>query len=241
MGLARTPGPAGQWALPAGAHLLVGSLPSSDKWRGYLADAEDLPHLVEGWHVISGRLGGLTKRWRFDRMATVVNPNTGRVTSSFAAVAKHYGVALKLSPPRHGNRKGSVEKANDSAARRSAGGGPSRTTSRRPRSKPPWMRSELARATAGSASVTGQDHRRTARGRRGRVGSTLGYQERFGTTCLRRPSVRPGLTKRMTSANWPRPLPGRRPERHRARMHIEQSSFVAFRTVVSRSLRSCFL
>jgi transposase len=112
------PDPPAHWGLPGGAHLLVGSLPSSGKWRGYLADAEDHAHLVEGLHVISGRLGGLTKQWRFDRMATVVNPNTGRVTTSFAAVAKHYGVQLKLCPPRHGNRKGSVEKSNDSAAQR---------------------------------------------------------------------------------------------------------------------------
>jgi len=51
-------------------------------------------------------------------MATVVSPNTGRVTATFVAVAKHYGVAVKLCPPRHGNRKGSVEKSNDTAAQR---------------------------------------------------------------------------------------------------------------------------
>ena len=112
------PDPPAHWGLPGGAHLLVGSLPSSGKWRGYLADAEDQAHLVESLHIISGRLGGLTRQWRFDRMATVVSPNTGRITASFAAVAKHYGVAVKLCPPRHGNRKGSVEKANDSTAQR---------------------------------------------------------------------------------------------------------------------------
>lgn len=51
-------------------------------------------------------------------MATVASPNTGKVSASFAAVAKHYGVHVALCPPRHGNRKGSVEKANDSAAQR---------------------------------------------------------------------------------------------------------------------------
>jgi len=74
--------------------------------------------LVEALHVIAGRLGGLTKAWRFDRMATVASPNTGRVTATFAAVAKHYRVHVTLCPPRHGNRKGTVEKANDSAAQR---------------------------------------------------------------------------------------------------------------------------
>jgi len=112
------PDPPGHWGLPGGAHLLVGALPSSGGWRGYLADAEGHAHLVEGLHVVSGRLGGLSKAWRFDRMAAVASPNTGRVTATFAAVAKHYGVAVELCPPRHGNRKGSVEKANDSAAQR---------------------------------------------------------------------------------------------------------------------------
>ena len=112
------PDPPAHWGLPGGAHLLVGALPSSGKWRGVLADAEDHAHLVEGLHVISGRLGGLTKTWRFDRMATVASPKTGRVTATFAAVAKHYGVHVALCPPRHGNRKGTVEKANDSAAQR---------------------------------------------------------------------------------------------------------------------------
>ncbi len=51
-------------------------------------------------------------------MATVVSPDTGRVSASFAAVAKHYGVMVKPCPPRHGNRKGTVEKANHSAAQR---------------------------------------------------------------------------------------------------------------------------
>ncbi len=83
-----------------------------------MTDSEDQPHLIDGLHAVSGQLGGVPKQWRFDRMATVVNSNTGRVTASFAAVAKHYGVQLKLCPPRHGNRKGSVEKSNDTAAQR---------------------------------------------------------------------------------------------------------------------------
>ena len=51
-------------------------------------------------------------------MATVVNPDTGRVSASFAAVAKHYGVTVAVCPPRRGNRKGVVEKANHAAAQR---------------------------------------------------------------------------------------------------------------------------
>jgi len=112
------PDPPEHWNAGAHAHLLVGALPSSGKWRGVLADSEDHAQLVEALHAVSARLGGLPRRWRFDRMATVASPNTGRVTASFAAVAKHYGVHVDLCPPRHGNRKGTVEKANHSAAQR---------------------------------------------------------------------------------------------------------------------------
>ena len=51
-------------------------------------------------------------------MATVCHPGTGRITASFAAVAKHYGVSVAICPPRRGNRKGVVEKANHTAAQR---------------------------------------------------------------------------------------------------------------------------
>jgi ketosteroid isomerase-like protein len=51
-------------------------------------------------------------------MATVISPGTGRVSASFAAVAKHYGVTVRPCPPRRGNRKGVVEKANHVAAQR---------------------------------------------------------------------------------------------------------------------------
>jgi transposase len=112
------PDPPAFWQAGVEAHLLVGALPASGRWRGVLADSEDQPHLIDSLHQVSTRLGGLAKRWRFDRMATVVNPNTGRVTASFAAVAKHYGVHVDLCPPRHGNRKGTVEKANHTAAQR---------------------------------------------------------------------------------------------------------------------------
>jgi transposase len=63
-------------------------------------------------------LGGVSRDWRFDRMATVISPATGRVSVSFAAVAKHYGVTVRPCPPRRGNRKGVVEKVNHVAAQR---------------------------------------------------------------------------------------------------------------------------
>jgi len=63
-------------------------------------------------------LGGVTRVWRFDPMATVCDPGSGRVTAPFAGVAKHYGVAVAICPARRGNRKGVVEKVNHTAAQR---------------------------------------------------------------------------------------------------------------------------
>jgi transposase len=100
------------------AFLLVGALSHSGKWRGVLAERADQPHLVDGLHRVAHALGGLTRSWRFDRMAAVVHPDSGRVSATFAAIAKHYGVTVALCPPRRGNRKGVVEKANHSAAQR---------------------------------------------------------------------------------------------------------------------------
>ncbi len=100
------------------AHLLVGSLAHSGRWRGYLSAQTDQPYLVEGLDRISRGLGGISQRWRFDRMATVCQPGSGRVTATFAGVAKHYGVMVKSCPPRAGHRKGVVEKVNHTAAQR---------------------------------------------------------------------------------------------------------------------------
>ena len=112
------PDPPEQWGWGKHAHLLVGALAHSGRWRGVLCESEDQPHLIDGLHRVAGALGGLTRDWRFDRMATVVSPESGRVSASFAGVAKHYGVAVKPCPPRRGNRKGVVEKANHVAAQR---------------------------------------------------------------------------------------------------------------------------
>ena len=51
-------------------------------------------------------------------MSTVCHPESGKVTATFAAVAKHYGVQVAICPPRRGNRKGVVEKSNHTAAQR---------------------------------------------------------------------------------------------------------------------------
>jgi transposase len=112
------PDPPAWWGQGKNAHLLVGALSCSGAWRGVLAESEEQPYLVASLHGVCGRLGGLTRRWRFDRMSTVCHPETGDLTASFAEAAKYYGVAVDVCPSRRGWRKGVVEKANHSAAQR---------------------------------------------------------------------------------------------------------------------------
>lgn len=91
------------------AYVLLGTLPHSGRIRGVPAESLDQAHLVEAMHAVCERLGGTARRWRVDRMATVIVPGSAEVQASFAPVAKHYGVAVDPCPPRRGNRKGSVE------------------------------------------------------------------------------------------------------------------------------------
>ena len=46
-------------------------------------------------------------------MVAVVASGTDRIQASFAAVAKHYGAAVDVCPPRRPRRKGAVEKGID--------------------------------------------------------------------------------------------------------------------------------
>lgn len=112
------PDPPPAWGWGSNASLFVGALAHSGRWRGCLAESKDQPHTIDALDQITRKLGGLTRVWRFDRMATVCHPGSGRLTASFAGVAKHYGVQVAICPPRRGNRKGVVEKANDTAAQR---------------------------------------------------------------------------------------------------------------------------
>jgi transposase len=105
------PNPPASWGWGPTAHVLVGALPHSGRWRGWLAERDDQPHLIEGLDRLTRRLGGVSGRWRFDRMSTVADPKTGRLQPSFGPVAMHYGVSVAVCPPGHGWRKGAVEKA----------------------------------------------------------------------------------------------------------------------------------
>ena len=100
------------------AYVLVGSLSHSSKFRGWFSESDDQGHLIVGIHEVLERLGGTGREWRVDRMATVIRPGTDQVQRSFVPVAKHYGVTVVPCPPRHGNRKGVVEKNIDYLTRR---------------------------------------------------------------------------------------------------------------------------
>jgi hypothetical protein len=105
------PGPPQSWGWGQTAYVLVGALSHSSRRRGWLAEKTDQPHLIEGLDQVVRRLGGVTARWRFDRMSTVCHPQSGRLQASFGPVAMHYAVGVDLCPPGHGWRKGVVEKA----------------------------------------------------------------------------------------------------------------------------------
>ena len=92
-------------------YVLLGTLPYSGRTRGVLAPATDQAHLIEAMDGVLRRLGGTARRWRVDRMATVIVPGSADVQASFAPVAKFYGAIVAPCPPRRGNRKGSVEAA----------------------------------------------------------------------------------------------------------------------------------
>ena len=53
-------------------------------------DETDQAHTFDGIDRACARLGGVTRRWRFDRMGTVVAVGTDRILPSFASFAKHY-------------------------------------------------------------------------------------------------------------------------------------------------------
>jgi transposase len=76
------PDPPLSWDYPRKtAYLLVGALAHSGRWRGMLSESMEQPHLVDGLDRISRALGGIPRAWRFDRMATVCHPESGRVTT----------------------------------------------------------------------------------------------------------------------------------------------------------------
>ncbi|MDE0170862.1 MAG: IS21 family transposase [bacterium] len=134
--------------------VLVGVLSHSGKFRAWLSDCQDQAHLVEGIDGVLRRFGGSARRWRVDRMSTVLVPGTDRIQASFVGVAKHYGVGIDPCPPRRPNRKGVVEKAIHYIAQR-------------------WWRT-AAVATLAQAQDSLDEFSQTIGDARRRAGSTVG-------------------------------------------------------------------
>ena len=95
------------WGVPA--YVLVGVLPYSGRLRGVFSEGQSFAHLAAALDGVLRRLGGSTHAWRTDRMAAVCDPETGRLRAQFAALAKHYGVAVAICPANRPQRKGAVE------------------------------------------------------------------------------------------------------------------------------------
>ena len=110
--------PPGHWGFAGSAFVLLGVLAHSSRWRGWITESLDQPHLIEGLDQVVGRLGGVSRRWRFDRMSTVCHPESGRLKVSFGPVAAHYRVGIDICPARHAWRKGAVEKSAHTIAQR---------------------------------------------------------------------------------------------------------------------------
>ncbi|WP_051966047.1 Mu transposase domain-containing protein [Kitasatospora mediocidica] len=104
------PEPPAGWGCGSHAHLLLGSLTRSGRWRGALAENDDLPHLVEAMEHVMRRLGGTAECWWVDRTPAVYCPTSERVTPAFRQVARYYGVRAELLPG-DGRRPPTCERA----------------------------------------------------------------------------------------------------------------------------------
>ena len=58
------PDPPAGWDIGGHAHLLVGALAHSGRWRAVLVESEDFPHLVQALDAVLRKLGGTARRWR---------------------------------------------------------------------------------------------------------------------------------------------------------------------------------
>ena len=128
------PDPPPAWGWGRSAHLLVGSLACSGRWRAVLSPSMDKPHLIEGLDRVTRALGGVTHSWRFDRMATVCHPDTGRVTASLPGSRSTTGCRWRSARRARGIARGWWRRS--TTPPRNAGGGPWPTSSASRRHRP---------------------------------------------------------------------------------------------------------
>src|SRR5712691_8836463 len=93
------------------AHVLVGALSHSGRIRAVFAEGEDFAQLAAALDGTLRRFGGTARCWRVDRMASLVEPGSGRLRAEAAELAKHYGVTVAVCPAYRPQRKGVVEAA----------------------------------------------------------------------------------------------------------------------------------
>ena len=72
----------GRWGRTA--YLLVGSLAHSGEWRAALSPVSGSAPSVAAFDRVTRELGGVSRVWRIDRMATVCDAATGRLSATFA-------------------------------------------------------------------------------------------------------------------------------------------------------------
>ena len=161
-------------------------------------------------------LGGLTRTWRFDRMATVCHPGTGRITASFAAVAKHYGVSVAICParPREPQGRGGEGQPHRRAALVAH---PGRRRSPPSRPRPRWTGGVCCAATPGCARTSRREghrgHRRRRRAADPAAGAVPGRPDRRAGRSARRRWSPSAATTTRCHPSWPAPGHGLPPAR----------------------------
>ncbi|PYC68024.1 transcriptional regulator [Streptomyces tateyamensis] len=92
------PDPPAVWAGGNRAHVLVGSLTRSGRWRAVLAENADLPQLVEAMEQVMRRLGGTTEYWWFGSDSAEHFDTGNRMSPQFRHVARYYGARVQTRP-----------------------------------------------------------------------------------------------------------------------------------------------
>jgi transposase len=146
------PDPPTSWGWGASASLFVGALAHSGKWRGRLAESKDQPHTIDALDSVTRALGGLTRVWRFDRMATVCHPPTGR--SRRRSLVSPSTTGCQSRSVHRGVGTARVSSRRPTTQPRNAGGALLPTTSRSKTRRRRWTGSVSASVTPADVSST---------------------------------------------------------------------------------------
>ena len=148
--------------------------------RGPAAPGRRLDRIAAPWV-------GLTRVWRFDRMATVVHPATGKVTAVLRRGRETLRGAGRSAHRGAGTAK--VWSRRPTTPRRNAGGAPCPTMSPSRRPKPRWTRSargDTGCAATGSSTAPGTVAAQRRAAAAGPAGAVPGHHRDAGRTVTRR-------------------------------------------------------